>query len=84
MPFADKKIRLLEILIKEDCELINIKLNELTKKFPNLDANIIAIIRNGKFFIPKKTDTVKKDDKIFYQSGSASLYFSLKSFTRIV
>ena len=33
----------LEILINENCNLINIKLNELTKKHPNLDANIIGV-----------------------------------------
>jgi trk system potassium uptake protein TrkA len=54
VPFANNRIRLLEILINENCNLINIKLNELTKKHPNLDANIIGIIREDKFLIPKK------------------------------
>ena len=63
VPFADNKIRLLEILINENCKLINIKLNDLTKKHPNLDANIIGIIRDEKFLIPKKNDDVKKNDK---------------------
>ena len=38
--FAQNKIRLLEILVTERCSLINIPLNELTKKFPKLEANI--------------------------------------------
>ena len=46
--FADNKISLLEILIKKDCPLIDIKLNEITKKFPKLDANIMGVIRNEK------------------------------------
>ena len=54
VPFADNQIRLLEISIQNNCTLIGLKLNELTKKFPNLDANIIAIIRGDKSFIPKK------------------------------
>ena len=54
VPFAENQIRLLEILIKGNCKLIGLKLNELTNKFPNLDANIIAIIREAKSFIPKK------------------------------
>ena len=64
VPFTDNKIRLLEILIKKNCASINIKFNELTKKYPKLDANIIAINRDEKFFIPKKTDAVKEGDKI--------------------
>ena len=80
VPFADNKIRLLEILIKENCKLIDIKLNELTKKFPNLEANIIAIIRGGKFFIPKKTDSVKKDDKIYVLINSSQMSETLEAF----
>ena len=80
VPFADNKIRLLEILIKENCKLIDIKLNELTKKFPNLEANIIAIIRGDKFFIPKKTDSVKKDDKIYVLINSSQMSETLEAF----
>ena len=36
VPFADNKIRLLEILIDEKCAIYGIKLNDLTKKFPKL------------------------------------------------
>ena len=54
VPFSENNIRLLEILIKDNCKLINHKLNELTKKFPQLDANVIAIVRKDKTFIPKK------------------------------
>ena len=60
VPFADNKIRLLEILIKDNCKSIDIKFNELTKKYPKLEANIIAINREDKFFIPKKTRLSKK------------------------
>ena len=49
VPFADNKIRLLEILIDEKCPIVNIKLNELTKKFPKLNANILGVERNEKF-----------------------------------
>ena len=80
VPFADNKIRLLEILINDNCKLSNIKLNELTKKFPNLDANIIAIIRSEKFFIPKKSDSLKKDDKIYVIINSSQMAETLEAF----
>ena len=80
VPFANNKIRLLEILIKANCSLIDINLNELTKKFPNLEANIIAIIRSDKFFIPKKTDAVKKDDKIYVIINSSQMSETLEAF----
>jgi len=80
VPFADNQIRLLEILIKDNCKLIGLKLNELTNKFPNLDANIIAIIREDKSFIPKKTDQVKENDKIYVIINSLQMAETLEAF----
>ena len=80
VPFADNKIRLLEILIKEDCPLIDVKLNDMTKKFPKLEANIVGIIRNGRFLIPKKTATIKNNDKIYVIINSNQLPETLDAF----
>ena len=80
VPFAENQIRLLEILIKDNCKLIGLKLNELTNKFPNLDANIIAIIRGDKSFIPKKTDQVKENDKIYVIINSSQMAETLEAF----
>ena len=80
VPFADNKIRLLEIFIKEDCKSVGIKFNELTNKYPKLEANIIGINRNNKFFIPKKTDSVKKDDKIYVIINSSQMSETLEAF----
>ena len=80
VPFADNRIRLLEILINKNCNLINIKLNELTKKHPNLDANIIGIIRGVKFLIPKKNDDIQKNDKIYVIINSTQMSQTLEAF----
>ncbi len=80
VPFANNKIKLLEILINENCKLINIKLNDLTKNYPNLDANIIGIIRDDKFIIPKKNDDIKKNDKIYVIINSSQMSETLEAF----
>ena len=80
VPFANNKIRLLEILINKNYELIDIKLNELTKKFPNLEANVIGIIRDEKFIIPKKNDEVKYNDKIYVIINSSQMAETLEAF----
>ena len=80
VPFADNKIRLLEILINDSCSLINIKLKDLTKKYPNLDANVIGIIRDDKFLIPKKEDDIKKNDKIYVIINSSQTTETLEAF----
>ena len=80
VPFAGNKIRLLEILINDGCSLINIKLNDLTKKYPNLDANVIGIIRDDKFLIPKKEDEIRKNDKIYVIINSSQTAETLEAF----
>ena len=45
--------------------LVDIKLNQLTKKFPNLDANILGVIREEKFKMLKKNDVMKPNDKAY-------------------
>ena len=80
VPFADSQIKLLEILIQNNCKLIGLKLNELTKKFPSLDANIIAIIRGDKSFIPKKNDAIQENDKIYVIINSSQMPETLEAF----
>ena len=80
IPFAENKIRLLEILIEQDCPIKNIKLNELTKKFPNLEANILGVIRNEKFIILKKNDVMQKDDKAYVIINSSQMAKTLIAF----
>ena len=80
VPFAENKIRLLEISIDEKCPIVGIKLNELTKKFPKLDANILGVIRNEKFVILKKNDLMKKDDKAYVIINSSQMQETLSAF----
>ena len=80
VPFANNKIRLLEILINENCPLIDIQLNKLTKKFPKLEANIIGVIRNDKFVILKKNDVILKDDKAYVAINASQMQDTLTAF----
>ena len=80
IPFADNKIKLLEILIEESCPIANIKLNELTKKFPKLDANILGVIRDEKFIFLKKNDVMKKNDKAYVVINSSQTKETLGAF----
>ena len=80
VPFAKNKIRLLEVLINENCPLIDIKLKDLTKKFPKLDANIMGVIRNEKFAVLKKEDVIKKDDKAYIAINASQMQDTLSAF----
>ena len=80
IPFAENKIRLLEILINKDCPIKNIKLNELTKKFPELEANILGVIRKEKFILLKKNDIMEENDKAYVIINSLQLQTTLSAF----
>jgi len=80
VPFADNKIRLLEIDVNEKCPLINIELNKITKKFPKLEANILGVAREEKFIILKKNDVLKLNDKAYVIINSSQMQLTLDAF----
>tara|TARA_A100001011_G_scaffold398327_1_gene502337 strand:+ start:1780 stop:3153 length:1374 start_codon:yes stop_codon:yes gene_type:complete len=80
VPFADNKIRLLEININKTCPLIGIKLNDLTKKFPKLEANILGVIRDEKFIVLKKNDKMNENDKAYVIINSSQMELTLLAF----
>ncbi len=80
IPFANNKIKLLEILIEDSCPISEIKLNELTKKFPKLNANILGVIREEKFIFLKKNDVMKKNDKAYVIINSLQTKETLLAF----
>ena len=80
VPFANSKIRLLEIDVGDNCPLVDIKLEDITKKFSKLDANILGVIRNEKFIFLKKKDVLKKQDKAYVIINSSQMQFTLDAF----
>jgi len=80
VPFANNKIRLLEILIDANCPIKDIKLNELTKKYPKLNSNIMGVIRDEKFILLKKTDVMLKDDKAYVVINASQMNETLAAF----
>ena len=80
IPFAENKIRLLEILVGDNCPLVGTKLNEITKKYPNLNANILGVIRNEKFLFLKKNDLLQQQDKAYVIINASQLQETLKAF----
>ena len=80
VPFAENKVRLLEIQIDEECPIFGIKLNDLTKKFPKLNAYIIGVVREDKFLILKKNDSLNHNDKAYVMVNSNKMQETLKVF----
>ena len=74
VPFADNKIKVLEISVEKNCPIINIPLKKLTEKFPDLKSNILGAVRKDKFIFLKKKDQLlvdAEDDRRLQRENAA-------------
>ena len=67
-------------MIDEKCSIQGVNLNELTKKFPKLNAYILGVIRNEKFVVMKKTDQLQLNDKAYVVVNSSQMQETLTVF----
>jgi len=80
VPFANGKVKVLEIDIKKNCPLVNTELGKLTEQFPDLRANILGVIRGEKFVILKKKDKIIVNDKAFVVINASQINKTLSAF----
>jgi trk system potassium uptake protein len=80
VPFAGGKIKVLEIDIDKKCPLINVELSKLTIQYPDLKANILGVIRGGKFIILKKKNKLEENDKAFVVINASQIKITLSAF----
>tara|TARA_A100001015_G_scaffold9205_1_gene11252 strand:- start:676 stop:2043 length:1368 start_codon:yes stop_codon:yes gene_type:complete len=80
VPFANNKVKMLEIAIEKSCPIINTPLIKLTEKFPNFKANIVGLVRKEKFQFLKKEDNLKEGDNVYVVVSSEQLNDILKAF----
>lgn len=60
--FADGKVAMLAIECMEDCPVINTPLSQLTELFPDLNATVTGVSRNGRLFVPHSVDQLAAGD----------------------
>lgn len=65
MPFMDGKVRVIGLVLDENCPVINTPLRQLTELFPKLQTTVVGVIRAGKIFVPRSDDTLHVDDSIY-------------------
>ncbi len=80
VPFANGKIKVLEIDIDKNCPLANTELSKLTERFPDLKANVLGVIRGEKFIILKKKDKILFNDKAFVVINASQINTTLTAF----
>lgn len=63
--FADDLVTVLGIVCGEDCPVIDTPLRQLTELFPDLNATVVGVVRNGKLFVPESDDQMLAGDLVY-------------------
>ncbi len=80
VPFADGKIKILEIAVEKNCPIIKLSLKNLTEKYPDFKANIVGTVREDKFIFLKKNDHLLEGDKAYVVVSTDQITQILKAF----
>ena len=60
--FADDTIAAVAIECRDDCPVVDTPLEQLTELFPDLNATVVGILRNGNLFVPNSSDQMVAGD----------------------
>lgn len=66
IPLADGRVRVIGVVCGQNCPIINTPLRQLTGLFPDLNIEIIAIVRNDKPIIPSGDDQMLAGDEVYF------------------
>ena len=66
VPFAENAVKLLGIKIGEDCPIISTPIHQIPDLFPELQAVIVGVRREGQIFVPMPDDPLYVGDDAFF------------------
>ena len=64
--FANQMVKVVGVHLDEDCPVVNTPLRQLTELFPDLNAVVAGISREGNLFVPKRSDEMFVGDNIYF------------------
>jgi len=80
LPFADGRVRLLGVRLDDSCPIVNTPLRQLTALFPDLNINVVAIVRGDRKFVPKARDQMLVGDEVYFVVDSAHTNRAMAAF----
>lgn len=63
--FVEETVIAIGINLLDDCPIVNTPLSQLTDLFPDLNATVVAVVRDGQTFVPHSDDQLLAGDQIF-------------------
>ena len=68
VPFADEQVAMLAIDCDENCPVVDTPLSQLSELFPDLNATVVGIWRNGTMLAPRSQDQILIGDVAYVVS----------------
>lgn len=66
--FADDEVTVVGIECLEDCPVVDTPLSQLTELFPDLQAVVVGVVREGSLFVPRSADAMLVGDLVYVVS----------------
>ncbi len=64
VPFVGGQVRMIGLLLEDDCPVIDTPLRQLSELFPNLRTIVAAVQRGDRLFVPRSDDQLQAGDAI--------------------
>ena len=65
IPFVGGKVRMVGLVLEDDCPVIDTPLRQLTELFPSLHTIVTVVHRSGRLFVPRSDDQLQAGDAIY-------------------
>lgn len=78
--FAEGAVSFVGITCDEDCPVIETPLKQLTELFPDLATIVVALVRDGRIFVPHGSDQILAGDEAYLVSKEDQIIRTLKIF----
>ena len=77
---GNKKLKLVGLKCNEKCPVLNISIDDLSKKYKDLMLNILLVIRNDEKFVVNSKSTLKLNDIIYFVVENSNYLETMKAF----
>ncbi len=79
-PFSDDLVRVIGIVLTEDCPILDTPLRQLDALFPDLNITVMGIHRGDKTLVPSADDLMLVGDRVYFAVETAQLSRALAVF----
>ncbi len=73
-------VKVVGVLCTENCPLLHTPLRQLTALFPDLDIEIVAMVRGDRMFVPTADEQMVPDDEVYFAVATKHLARAMSAF----